>query len=279
MRHGCPCRNLVFLTIFSLWLGSKWSAGAAEAPSGLLFDLLSAPDKTVVFTAKPTLGWIVNSDQSNDRQTAYRILVASTSEKLQADTGDLWDSGRVESDASINVTYAGAPLSAGLSGFWKVKTWNVNKEESPWSEPQPFHLADVFDENAQPKQEVETTEIKPVSATPVDGGQLLDFGRDAFAYLQITVDSPDASTLTVHLGEKLLNGRIDPKPGAEIRYAEVTLPLQQGLHTYRVDLPPDKHNTVGDAFPLPARLGVLMPFRYAEVLSGSIPADKISAAL
>jgi hypothetical protein len=278
MRHGCPCRNLVFLTIFSLWLGSKWSAGAAEAPSGLLFDLLSAPDKTVVFTAKPTLGWIVNSDQSNDRQTAYRILVASTSEKLQADTGDLWDSGRVESDASINVTYAGAPLSAGLSGFWKVKTWNVNKEESPWSEPQPFHLADVFDENAQPKQEVETTEIKPVSATPVDGGQLLDFGRDAFAYLQITVDSPDASTLTVHLGEKLLNGRIDPKPGAEIRYAEVTLPLQQGLHTYRVDLPPDKHNTVGDAFPLPARLGVLMPFRYAEVLSGSIPADKISAA-
>jgi alpha-L-rhamnosidase len=276
MPQAHPGWKIVLAALLCLFLGSK-SSLAADAPSGLLFDLLSAPDKTAVATAKPTFGWIVNSTQPNDRQTAYRILVASTPAKLQADTGDLWDSGPVPSDASLNIPYAGAPLPTALAGCWKVKTWNAAKEESPWSQPQSFHLADAWDENAQPKQDVVTTEIKPVSSTPIEGGILLDFGLDAFGYLNLTLDSPTAATLTVRLGEKIDNGRIDPKPGAEIRYAEITLPVQPGSRTYRVSPPPDKHNTVGDAYPLPPELGVLMPFRYAELTGAPVSPDKIHA--
>ena len=39
----------------------------------------------------PRLSWLVLSSVQGQRQTAYRVLVASDPEKLQADRGDLWD--------------------------------------------------------------------------------------------------------------------------------------------------------------------------------------------
>ena len=46
-------------------------------------------------------------------QTAYRILVAGSREKLDADVGDQWDSGQVQSDRSVNVAYEGKPGPSG----------------------------------------------------------------------------------------------------------------------------------------------------------------------
>ena len=45
------------------------------------------------------------------KQTAYQVLVASTPEKLAADQGDLWDSGKIPTDQSTQVVYAGMPLA------------------------------------------------------------------------------------------------------------------------------------------------------------------------
>lgn len=39
---------------------------------------------------QPFFGWIVNSDQNNTAQTAYQILVASSLENIQKNTGDCW---------------------------------------------------------------------------------------------------------------------------------------------------------------------------------------------
>ena len=52
---------------------------------------------------RPRLSWALESRQRNQRQTAYQILVASTPELLRANQADLWDSGRVQSDQSIQV--------------------------------------------------------------------------------------------------------------------------------------------------------------------------------
>ena len=63
------------------------------------------------------LGWqldAVNATARGQRQTAYRILVASSPERLQQDQGDLWDSGRVASRQSQLITYGGSPLRAGI---------------------------------------------------------------------------------------------------------------------------------------------------------------------
>ena len=45
------------------------------------------------------------------KQTAYQVLAASTPESLAKDQGDLWDSGRVNSDQTAHVEYAGKPLA------------------------------------------------------------------------------------------------------------------------------------------------------------------------
>jgi len=83
----------------------------------------------------PRLSWIVQSDLRGQRQTAYQILVASTRESLDKDAGDLWDSGKVESGETIQVTYHGKPLTSRMSCWWKVRAWDRDGRPSAWSEP------------------------------------------------------------------------------------------------------------------------------------------------
>jgi alpha-L-rhamnosidase len=58
------------------------------------------------------------------RQRAYRILVASSEEKLARDAADLWDSGKVESDQSVYVQYIGAVVASMQRAWWKVRAWD-----------------------------------------------------------------------------------------------------------------------------------------------------------
>lgn len=67
------------------------------------------------------------------RQTAYRILVASSLDRLAEGRADLWDSGKVESARSVHVEYAGQPLRSHQRCYWKVKVWSTAGEA--WSEP------------------------------------------------------------------------------------------------------------------------------------------------
>ena len=84
---------------------------------------------------QPRLGWELASDVRGAKQTAYRVLVASTAEGLKDNQGDLWDSGKVVSNQSVGVTYAGAPLASGQRCFWKVKVWDNDGTASEWSAP------------------------------------------------------------------------------------------------------------------------------------------------
>src|SRR5579871_6795892 len=54
----------------------------------------------------PRLFWKLQSDQRGQKQTAYQILVASSEDLLKQGKGDLWDSGKVVSDASTYLRYA-----------------------------------------------------------------------------------------------------------------------------------------------------------------------------
>jgi len=88
--------------------------------------------------AEPRLSWILTAAAAKDRglrQTAYRILVASSSRALEAGTGDLWDSGKQESGQSIQVVYRGRPLASGAAAFWKVQVWDQAGQASEWSQP------------------------------------------------------------------------------------------------------------------------------------------------
>ena len=83
----------------------------------------------------PRLSWLLTSPRRGEKQTAYRILVAGNVRNLRDDLGDLWDSGRVESERSIHVVYAGKPLQSRMECYWKVRVWDKDGKPSPWSEP------------------------------------------------------------------------------------------------------------------------------------------------
>ena len=67
-------------------------------------------------------------------QHAYQVLVASSPEMLKADQGDLWDSGKVESDQSVHVEYSGKPLGSRQGCWWKVRVWSQDGKPSAWSD-------------------------------------------------------------------------------------------------------------------------------------------------
>ncbi|MFT3738123.1 MAG: family 78 glycoside hydrolase catalytic domain [Breznakibacter sp.] len=89
--------------------------------------------------AQPRFGWELSGGGRGIWQTGYRILVASSPEKLVANVGDLWDSGQTNDNASINVIYAGKPLRSRTRAWWKVKVW-ANGQESPWSQTSEFGI-------------------------------------------------------------------------------------------------------------------------------------------
>lgn len=88
-------------------------------------------------TAVPRFSWQTISDKKDVSQTSYRILVASTPEKLNADEGDLWDSDDVASSEQLWIPYEGKKLKSNARGYWKVRV-TTNRERSGWSEPQQF---------------------------------------------------------------------------------------------------------------------------------------------
>jgi len=90
---------------------------------------------TGVDVPAPRLSWVLESDARGERQTAYRILVASSLERLQRDEGDLWDSGKVFSSEQNQIVYSGKPLASNMECCWKVQVWDKDGKPSAWSQP------------------------------------------------------------------------------------------------------------------------------------------------
>ncbi|MBU6398911.1 MAG: family 78 glycoside hydrolase catalytic domain [Verrucomicrobia bacterium] len=84
-------------------------------------------------TVAPELSWRMESGQRGEVQTAYRVLVARDRRTLAANVGDLWDSGQVDSDPSIQIRYRGQALRSGQECFWKVRAWDRDGNPSAWS--------------------------------------------------------------------------------------------------------------------------------------------------
>lgn len=89
-------------------------------------------------TDKPRFSWQIMSEKQDVRQTAYEIVVCD-------DKGEVWNSGKVESDQQLWITYAGEKLKSGTFCTWKVKVC-TNRGETAWSEPQRFSIG-LLDES------------------------------------------------------------------------------------------------------------------------------------
>jgi alpha-L-rhamnosidase len=81
----------------------------------------------------PTFSWQMTSSERNEKQTSYEILVASSAEMIETGKTDMWNSGQIKSEQSIHVKYAGKPLIAGKTYYWKLRVWNKTGKPSGWS--------------------------------------------------------------------------------------------------------------------------------------------------
>jgi alpha-L-rhamnosidase len=94
-------------------------------------------DPLGVAAPRPLLSWNLQPlDKSRRglRQTAYRILVASSPALLAKPVGDVWDSGRTLSERRIQIEYSGKALKSTTTYYWKVRVWDQDGIASQWSE-------------------------------------------------------------------------------------------------------------------------------------------------
>jgi alpha-L-rhamnosidase len=108
------------------------SASAALTPVDLRCDGMR---DSIAASDKPKFSWRVDSQVRGEKQTAWQILVASSSDILIEHRGDLWDSGKQPATREPYVIYAGAPLSPGVRYHCKVRCWGADGKESDWSIP------------------------------------------------------------------------------------------------------------------------------------------------
>lgn len=130
MSTGWKCVALVALALTC--------AVAAGDESGVQVSQLRCEyrdDPLGIDTLRPRLSWILESAERGQRQTAYQVLVAGSRDALNADRGDLWDTGRVDSDRTVHVVYDGKPLASGMRCWWKVRVWDRDGRASAYSRP------------------------------------------------------------------------------------------------------------------------------------------------
>lgn len=101
---------------------AAWSAASAAAQAVQVTDLRCEylENPLGIDTEKPRLSWRIESSKDDVMQKSCRTQVTSSRELLEQGKADLWDSGVVPGDQSIQVEYAGKELGSRMECFWKV---------------------------------------------------------------------------------------------------------------------------------------------------------------
>ncbi|MBC7218610.1 MAG: DUF2341 domain-containing protein [Hadesarchaea archaeon] len=116
-------------------------------PTSLLCQGQSNPTRLTTFT--PTFSAIHTDnnagDGNGDSAIKYRIQVSTDSSFA---TVTHWDSGAsgtsmaptASGSRCPDITYGGAPLSRGVTYYWRIKFWDATNLEGYWSQPASFQL-------------------------------------------------------------------------------------------------------------------------------------------
>ena len=94
---------------------------------------LGIADKT------PTFSWEFSSSKKGEMQTAYQIIVDTTPEFNSGTL--LWDSGKVMSGNSTEVSYEGSALQSATRYYYKVRAWDKADNVTEYSNVAWFETA------------------------------------------------------------------------------------------------------------------------------------------
>jgi len=97
-------------------------ASGGPAPVELRCEQLAQP--LGVDVRAPRLSWRSPDASRGARQTAWQVLVATDPGRLAESDADVWDSGKVVGDDSVNVPWRGPALTKTTRYHWTVRSWN-----------------------------------------------------------------------------------------------------------------------------------------------------------
>lgn len=291
-----PLAGLLLISEYQLRAQSETHSTLDLAPVGLRVDLLEHTDRVWqggrlidttlseavskadtyqfanILSKKPIFSWELRSQENAVLQTACQVRVASSPSLLGEGKPDLWDSGKLENDNELSLTYSGKELQSGKVYYWQVRSWN-NNIPSQWAEPKAFRMGDEltseYEAARYPVQKVdELPAVIQDLSSETNSLYVVDFERASFGTLRLTLTSENhGESVLIRLGEAIKEGRVNTAPGATIRYAQYALNLLKGTHTYFLKLRPDGRNTGPQAIKMPDYIGEVFPFRYCEIKS------------
>lgn len=134
--------NPSLATFLCSFLSLSAPSAMAAAPTtirieGLRCEYLSDP--LGIDAAQPRFSWrLIDPDQTRgQKQSAWQMVVSA---KDGNETRVLWDSGKVESEESVNNVYAGETLRSNQAAHWKVRVWDKDGNPSAWSQDARFSM-------------------------------------------------------------------------------------------------------------------------------------------
>ncbi|MCJ2180238.1 alpha-L-rhamnosidase [Novosphingobium album (ex Hu et al. 2023)] len=197
-----------------------------------------------VHCAAPSLSWEIAG--KGRMQAAYRIRVASSLQALRSGKGDLWDSGRVESNAQSGIAYAGERLPSRQRCFWSVDLWDQHGNVSSSGEVGQWQmgLLDSADWKV-PWFAAETEEARATRERGAVWATVPDGARNGPASFRLVFESTDGEArLILQSNDRIVRLTLDGVPLAMFDYGslpeikapvgELRLPLAAGRHVLGV---------------------------------------------
>jgi alpha-L-rhamnosidase len=142
-RDWCPHQPLIqktinnklsmkksFLLLIFIQLVSRVLMAQANVMD-LSIEYLSNP--VGIDVEEPRFSWTIQSKEKGFNQSAYQVLVASSPEKLNEESADIWNSGKVISASSVLIPFTQHKLSSGQRYFWKVRVWDEKDKTVAYS--------------------------------------------------------------------------------------------------------------------------------------------------
>jgi len=175
------------------------AATSYAAPVHLRTNALESP--LGIDTPHPVFSWRSDATRPNWMQSAYEVLVATDPANLKSGKADAWDSGRVTSSESVNITYAGSPLKPQQRYAWAVRTWDDKGREttsSPaWFETGLTTWQAQWITRKDPAAEAELSAIRWIWLPGTDAMHVVKGTTAHFRYILKLVAPPSAASLHV----------------------------------------------------------------------------------
>ncbi len=141
-------KNLAPHFVLCFLFGTNLIVFAAN-PTGLRCEFAQNPSGIDV--TQPRLSWKLESTERGQRQTAYQIQAFTRAYLLTPGASPSWDSGKVSSDETLNIRYAGESLQSSQEILWRVRVWDKNDVPGAWSKPKSWTMGLLQPEDWQAK--------------------------------------------------------------------------------------------------------------------------------